>query len=528
MKQALQLKLGQSLSMTPQMQQAIRMLQLSTMELRTEIQQIIETNPFLEVEESTDTALDPNTDVEQDLTSHDEYEQRLFEQAEWQSASVSRNSKMGSATDDTWLDNKTSSDTLQDHLLWQLEMGHFSAKDQVIGNTLIESIDERGLLSDSLESLLPTVQSEWDEIKIEIQQQLTAIAAKDQHEAEHGLEDENSMLQTHQKSQEETQIIDENSADWQSYFSTVTLEDLQIMLLRIQHFDPPGVGARDLNECLRLQLKALPGQTPCVADAIHLLEHHSDALASQNLKLLLKNSGLTQERATGALELLRTLDVSPGERSYPSDTEYVIPDVIAYKLHNRWQVILNPETAPKLRMNPAYENLQPKQMPSHEQDYVKTHIQDAKWFLKSLQSRHDTLLKIATDIVACQEAFFEEGEVAMKPMILADVAQRVEMHESTISRVTTQKYIHTPRGVFELKYFFSSHVSTDDGGECSSTAIRAKIKQLIEKEAPEKPLSDSKLAQLLEKAGINIARRTVAKYRELDKIPSSSDRKRTF
>lgn len=499
MKQALQLKLGQSLSMTPQMQQAIRMLQLSTLELRAEIQQAIEINPFLEIDEHSQAEsqdADPSQELTYDQPSDgsEEYEQRLFENADWQSASTNRTSKTATTLDDNWLENKTGQEeSLQDHLLFQLEMGRFTAKDMIIGTTLIESIDSRGFLTSDIESLLHTSQSQWDDIK-------------DHYETPNFTE------------------LNTDIEEWHH----ISIDEILIMLTRIQHFDPAGVGARDITECLVLQLQALAPTTPGRTDALCLLQQHNEALASQNIKILLKKSGLNLAQIQTALALLRTLETAPGERCCPTQTEYVVPDVIAYKRNGEWQVSLNPEVAPSIKLNPSYSHVQPKQLKKDEQDFFKTNMQDAKWFLKSLQSRHDTLLKIAKDIVACQIDFFEEGELAMKPMILADVAGRVEMHESTVSRVTTQKYIHTPRGVFELKYFFSSHVSTDDGGECSSTAIRAKIKQLIAQESAAKPLSDSKIAHLLEISGINIARRTVAKYRELDKIPSSSQRKKTF
>ena len=495
--------------MTPQMQQAIRMLQLSTLELCTEIQQIVEANPFLEVEESNTSSgaeqagADANSDV-----SSDEFEQRLFEQANWQSSSQTRTSKSSGMDTDSWLENAQSDNqSLQDHLLWQLEMARFSYKDQIIGHTLIEALDTRGFLTDSLDNLLDCAQQQWQEL-IEKLETLKLERETDEN-------DEPLNEQAHQ--------LD---------LSDISPEELHVMLVRLQHFDPPGVGARDITECLYLQLKSLPDSIDFKNQAIDLIQHHGEAIASQNIKILMKQSGLTLEIIQGALALLRTLEVAPGERCCPVAIEYVIPDVIAYKHQDTWQVTLNPEVSPKVRMNPSYDNLTEKlgtqTLKSDDKDYVKNNVQEAKWFLKSLQSRHDTLLKIAKDIVACQEAFFELGDMAMKPMILADVAARVEMHESTVSRVTTQKYIHTPRGVFELKYFFSSHVSTDDGGECSSTAIRAKIKLLVSQEPAHKPLSDSKLAKELEKDGINIARRTVAKYRELDKIPASSDRKKTF
>ncbi|MBK83412.1 MAG: RNA polymerase sigma-54 factor [Gammaproteobacteria bacterium] len=499
MKQSLQLKLGQSLSMTPQMQQAIRMLQLSTLELRTEIQQILESNPFLDIEESVDnsSAQPENTDP----VSHAEYEQRMFEQADWQSSSMNRTSKSSSmGFDESWLENtSTADDNLQDHLMEQLELARLMPKDQIIGSTIIESIDSRGYLLDTLEALMPIAQSQWDEIKASLIERLDDVEDEDDFNA----------------------LLEEN-------WNEISLEDMHVLLTRIQHFDPPGVGARNTSECLKLQLEALPVDTPFRSEALKLITQHDDAIATQNIKILLRKSGFNLEIIQSSLALLRTLEVAPGERCCPTQVDYVIPDVIAYKHQDIWQATLNPEVTPKLMFNRQYRNVKTKKLDAEEKDYIKSNIQEARWFLKSLQSRHDTLLKIAQDIVEHQQAFFEEGELAMKPMILADVARRVDMHESTISRVTTQKFIHTPRGVFELEYFFSSHVSTDDGGECSSTAIRAQIRRLIQQEPPEKPLSDSKLAKLLELEGINIARRTVAKYRELDKIPPSSERKKTF
>lgn len=293
---------------------------------------------------------------------------------------------------------------------------------------------------------------------------------------------------------------------------------------RLQQFDPVGVASIDLADCLGVQLRQLPADTALRDEACALLAH-LDLLEKHDYAALRRTLQTSEDVLLEALSLLRTLDPAPGEQIGEPQVDYAVPDVIVRQHKGRWQVSLNDDVLPRVNLQQQYANIA-RNTSGEDGQYLRNCVQEAKWFIKSLQSRHDTLLKVATRIVDVQQGFFDYGDEAMKPLVLADIADAVEMHESTISRVTNQKYMMTPRGVFELKYFFSSHVGTDGGGECSSTAIRAIIKKLVAAENPRKPLSDNKLASLLNEQGINVARRTVAKYREAMRIPSSSARKR--
>lgn len=284
--------------------------------------------------------------------------------------------------------------------------------------------------------------------------------------------------------------------------------------------------AEDLRDCLRLQLMQLPEDFPLRNDALELVERFLDLLAAQDRIKLMKRLAVSGSVLDKIISLIRSLDPMPGRTIEESDSEYVVPDVFVAKVNGEWQVNLNPDIAPKLRVNPFYSNMIKRADNSKDNVSMKEHLQEARWFIKSLHSRNDTLLRVGQSIIAKQTEFLEHGAIAMKPMVLRDIAEELELHESTISRVTTQKYMHLPNGVIEFKYFFSSHVSTAAGGECSATAIRAFIKELVSNENPAKPLSDSKMAELLKEKGINVARRTVAKYREAISIPSSSQRKR--
>jgi RNA polymerase sigma-54 factor len=290
--------------------------------------------------------------------------------------------------------------------------------------------------------------------------------------------------------------------------------------------DPPGIGARSLRECLLLQLRHLPAEQPYRDEAIAICENHFSALSRNDLDDLRRHTKLPPDMLREALALIRSLHPRPGSLVADVRPEYVIPDVVVQKRQGSWTVELNPETTPRLRVNPGYLKLIRRADDGPDNTCLKTHLQEARWFIKSLASRNDTVLRVATKIVELQQNFFEYGEEAMKPLVLRDVADSLELHESTVSRVTTQKYMHTPRGTFEFKYFFSSHVNTASGGECSSTAIRAFIRKLVAAETPSKPLSDNKIAGILTEQGINVARRTVAKYREAMGIPPSNERKR--
>ncbi|MBF0255157.1 MAG: RNA polymerase factor sigma-54 [Gammaproteobacteria bacterium] len=488
MKQSLQLRLGQQLTMTPQLQQAIRLLQLSVLDLREEMQEAVESNPMLELDESEPSAgpelpepqmaapsaaLDESQDGEVRADS-EQMPDELPMDADWDSVYESpitgpREQVSGGDGDADFLAQRSQATTLYDHLMWQLNLTPFSDTDRIIATALIDSISEDGYLTTPLEEICQ------------------------------GLSDGDDPVQ---------------------------LDEVEAVLHRIQAFDPPGVGARGPQECLLLQLKQLPADTPHLAQALSLVRDHFDLLAAQERAQIRRKLKVDDATLLAIMHLIRSLAPRPGVLVADEAPQYVIPDVVVSKRNGQWHVEMNPEAMPRLRINNDYAGLVKRADSSDDNTFLRNHLQEARWLLKSLQSRHDTLLRVATSIVEHQRAFFDYGEEAMKPLVLRDIAEQLEMHESTISRVTTQKYLYSPRGTFEFKYFFSSHVSTSAGGECSATAIRALIKKLVAAENPKKPLSDSKLAAILEDQGINVARRTVAKYREALGIAPSNERKR--
>ena len=496
MKASLQLKMGQHLTMTPQLQQAIKLLQLSTLDLQAEIQEALDSNPMLElIEDSGDHDSGEKQNQDQQTSSsnaqdsakeqHDSEREDFSDSipndlpvdTAWEDiyqTSGSSNTGSGSGSEEMESDfesRNSVSETLNDHLLWQLNLTPFSDRDRAIAETIIDSIDGDGYLQSVIEDIHEGLFNEEDEDPVE-------------------------------------------------------LDEVSAVLKRIQHFDPPGVAAKDLQECLMLQLRQLDSETPWLPQAKLVVSHYINLLGSRDYAQLIRRSRLKEEDLKDVLKLIQSLNPRPGESVIQDEPEYVVPDVVVKKIKGRWKVELNPEIAPKIRVNNNYAGFIKRADNSKDNNFMKDQLQEAKWFIKSLQSRNETLLKVASKIVAHQQGFLDYGEEAMKPLILHDIAQAVEMHESTISRVTTQKYMHTPRGIFELKYFFSSHVGTASGGECSSTAIRAIIKKLIAAENPKKPLSDSKIADVLKDQGINVARRTIAKYREAMSIPPSNERKR--
>ncbi|MCU7919625.1 MAG: RNA polymerase factor sigma-54 [Candidatus Thiodiazotropha sp. (ex Dulcina madagascariensis)] len=493
MKQALQLRLGQHLTMTPQLQQAIRLLQLSALDLSQEVQEVLETNPMLEGEEdfsqrgsTTEAESRERGSSEQasgnevkanDINNESEVQtdapqlsEELPVDSEWTDiydSYLPGSGGGGEAGDNDYLMHRGGSLTLRDHLIWQMNLTPFSPLDMLIATTLIDSINEDGYFTGSLEEI---------------------------HQSLGGEE--------------------------------VTLEDVEAVLHRIQAFDPPGVGAQGPRDCLLIQLRQLPETTPDVEMAIRLCRDHFNLLVGQGQHQIMRRLKIDEAALAAVMRLIRTLNPHPGTLIANSEPEYVIPDVFVSKRNGRWLVELNGEVTPKLRVNNDYANLIRRADQSEDNTFLKNHLQEARWFIKSLMSRNETILRVASKIVEYQRGFFEHGAEAMKPLVLRDIAEALEMHESTISRVTTQKYMHTPRGTLEFKYFFSSHVATSAGGECSSTAIRALIKKLIAAEKPNKPLSDNKIAAILSDQGIKVARRTVAKYRESMGIPPSNERKR--
>lgn len=502
MKQSLDLRLGQHLTITPQLQQAIRLLQLSSLELQQEIQEALETNPLLEdgvddaesraeaadeapaaeaeveVEVDVDAetadgeveaeieAAETDLDMDQPVADED-----LVGDGEWEDGADSRVANTSDSDNRPDIDARNSRpQTLRDHLAWQMQMTPFSPTDRHIATALIDAINEDGYLSCPLEEILQLV-TKGDEPR------------------------------------------------------DIGLDEIEAVLHQLQNFDPLGVGARDLAECLQLQLKPRTGE-PLVADAIRLATPGNLALlAARDYTQLRRELKLTPEQLSEVVQLIQHLNPRPGGTVQMAAASYVVPDIIVRKFKGVWRADLNGEVSPRLRINRLYEKMIHRGDSSADNRYLQDQLQQARWLIKSLNSRNDTLLKVARTIVDRQRAFFDHGAEAMKPLVLFDIAEAVGMHESTISRVTTNKYMMTPRGIFELKYFFSSHVATADGGTCSATAIRSLIKKMIESESSIKPISDSKIAEILAQQGINVARRTVAKYRESISIPPSNQRK---
>lgn len=478
MKLSVGLKVANSLSLTPQLQQAIRLLQLSNLELEQEIQLQLESNPLLEQiddENSISTLSNSNnTDIhelDQSLNA-DHLPEELPVDTHWDEVYIHQSTALETPEFQEQEDNNHKSLNLKQHLLEQINLLHFSQIDQLIAYYLVDSLDQRGFLEAEIEEITASVQN---------------LLAEMGHEEE--VED----------------------------------DEVYVVLKHIQQLDPLGAGSRNLAECLRIQLEALPS-VPVIQDALILLEHYH-LLIANDLGKLLKQTGLNTERLKSAINMLKTLKAYPGIEFEDESSNYQIPDVIVSKKDQIWHVQLNTDILPKLRINSFYAGMIRRADQSTDNNYLKDQLYEAKNFIKSIDERHKTLLKVASCIVEHQRTFFEIGAEGMKPLILREVAEEVQLHESTVSRVTSNKYMLTPRGLFELKYFFSSHVGTTSGGEASSTAIRAMIKKLVSSENPRKPLSDNSITNLLKEEGIDVARRTVAKYRESLNIPSSSDRK---
>ena len=481
MKQSLQLRMGQQLSMTPQLQQAIKLLQLSTLDLQQEIQQALDSNMMLEAVEEERTSLSEQKVVENKVDTTDrigsegsqtEIPDELPTDSSWEDVFDTLQMSTSSAPASDMPDfevQRSKSVSLQDHLLWQMEMVPFTDRDRAMVMAIIDSVNNEGYLSNPGEEIYQGLSEQIEDLE----------------------EDE-----------------------------------FYAVLHRVQQFDPPGIAAEDLKDCLCIQLLQLPESTPFRTEALQLAKHYLDLLAAQDIAKLTRRLALSEHKLTETIALIRSLNPTPGQAIDASESEYVIPDLFVSKVNGEWRVELNPDIAPKLRVNPFYSSMIKRADNSKDNVSMKEHLQEARWFIKSLHSRNDTLLRVGRSIIERQKEFLEHGAIAMKPMVLRDIAEELELHESTISRVTTQKYMHLPNGVIEFKYFFSSHVSTAAGGECSATAIRAFIKELVSNENPVKPLSDSKMAALLKEKGINVARRTIAKYREAISIPSSSQRKR--
>lgn len=476
MKHSLQLKIGQHLTLTPQLQQSIRLLQLSTLELNQELEQMLQDNPMLELENDNpefipaETALNGSSDaapaeapaVETSVVDHSDESTAPLDDTDWTDYS-------GSTADDEDNDFHQApgaNSTLREHLLSQLLLTPLPTRTKGLVATLIEDVNEDGFLTQSLTDIAEGLRAEIED-----------------------------------------------------------LEDIELTwaLKHLQEMDPVGVGARDLGECLALQLQAMP-DCPGREHALQIVRNHLNLLAARDMGKIKKVLGIDEAALRTARALILGLNPRPGSQFGRDQTHYVVPDVFVRKVKGMWLASLNTDAIPKLRINRVYADI----LARHRENggsQLSSQLQEARWLIKNVQQRFDTILRVSQAIVDRQKHFFEHGEVAMRPLVLREIAEAVELHESTISRVTTQKFIMTPRGLYELKYFFGSHVATETGGACSSTAIRALIKQLVAAENGKKPLSDGQLATVLGQQGIVVARRTIAKYRESLQIPTASLRR---
>ena len=463
MKVGLQLRQSQQLTLTPQLQQAIRLLQLSTLEVSQESDRLLNENPFLErAEDLPTTAFNGSDNLQQapgkSTSEHNEQETAAHESAagetDWGTPSFSASSS-NDDEDAGYSEQAADKPTLRDHLIWQLNLSQLEERDKHIVGLLIDALDDNAYLAQPLEEIAELLPAELD----------------------------------------------------------ITLDDLETALVQLQHLDEPGIGARNLSECLALQLQALPRETPYLAIAQRLVEHHLDLLAAHDFVKLKKTLHCDDAALRAAQDLIVHLKPRPGEAFGHSDADYVIPDVLVVKVNGSWRARLNPEAMPRLRINQVYANILQNRGESSAQE-MSGQLQEARWFIKNLQQRFDTILRVSQAIVERQNQFFQHGKIAMRPLVLREIAEQLELHESTISRVTTQKFMLTPFGILELKYFFGSGLATKSGGSCSSTAIRELIKQLVEEEDTRNPLNDSRMSEILAQQGILVARRTVAKYRE--------------
>ncbi|MPZ46424.1 MAG: RNA polymerase factor sigma-54 [Betaproteobacteria bacterium] len=470
MKHSLQLRLSQHLTLTPQLQQSIRLLQLSTLELNQELERFLQDNPLLERDEEvvdgvTSTRIESESYAEADSApSTPEPEEPRVEAATSELGVTSlasfEDEGYGSGTRDDDDDSDfpqipSATPTLREHLLSQTGFTQMSERDRILVSLLIDALDDSGFIAQPLEEIAQMLPPELG----------------------------------------------------------VELEELSIALRHLQNLDPPGVGARNLAECLDLQLKALPECTPYRSEALETVRRHLELLAARDY-LKLKKALRCDDAALRIVQrLITNLNPRPGSAFAGDEARYIVPDVVVRKIKGIWLAALNPDAMPKLRINRMYSQILQRNRDASAQ-HLASQLQEAKWLIKNVQQRFDTILRVSQAIIDRQRHFFEHGEVAMRPLVLREIAQILDLHESTVSRVTTQKFMLTPRGIFELKYFFGSHVATETGGSCSATAIRALIKQLVSAENGKKPLSDSQLSEILGQQGIVVARRTVAKYRE--------------
>ena len=458
MKPSLQLKLGQTLTMTPQLQQAIRLLQLPVLDLSAQIQDALEENVMLEMEDLPDV---PKTDTEPTVEV-----ETIKPEDTWQTNPMERIQESNWNGEGRPINEYAdqSGQSLREHLLWQLELEDFTPRESVIGEALIDSINDDGYLTTTLEEIVD--------------------------------------------------YIGEDSA--------VSVEEIEQTLRKVQRLDPGGIGARSLAECIILQLEQLDSSTPRLKLAIEIARNHLDAVGAREYGELRRALRTTEDCLEDALALIKGCHPKPGQAVNSAAAEYVVPDVFVRKVDDRWQVEISSSGIPRLSVNQRYAQLL---RGSTDHAALRTQLQEARWLVRSLEIRNETLMKVASCIVSRQTGFLDHGDEAMKPLVLRDVAEEIGMHESTISRVTTNKYMHTPRGVYELRFFFHSGITSSMGEAISSVTIKDKIKKMIESEDRSHPLSDSRIAELLGSDGLPLARRTVAKYREELRIPPSNLRK---
>ena len=483
MKPTLQLKLSQHLTLTPQLQQSIKLLQLSTIELNQEIERIVQENPLLEIDDSAE-----QDETEYSNSTHENHLEsdvsNTPERMELQSSSTSEtksdliNDSNWSSREEDFLGTRNTGDghdfpqqpsepiSLREHLNLQLNLGQVTEREKKITGLLIDSLNDDGYLSQDLEELVGLLPQELD----------------------------------------------------------ISIEDLNLALDRLQHLDPPGIGTYNLKECLSMQLQSLPKDTPCLDKALLLVNEYLEKLASRDFNGIKKLLHCDDSDLRTVQSLITHLNPRPGAEFGNTVAHYIIPDVIVTKSGSNWVANLNPDAIPRLRINHLYANIL-KRNRSDQSQQLFNQLDEAKWLIKNVNQRFDTILRVSRAIVERQRQFFEHGAVAMRPLVLREISGNLDLHESTVSRVTTQKFMRTPKGIFELKYFFGSHVATDSGGACSATAIRAIIKQLVNAENTKKPLSDQRISEILEQQGIVVARRTVAKYRESMQIPPVNLRK---
>ena len=471
--QSLQIRLTQKLALSPQLQQAIRLLQLNRIELREYIQDALDANPLLERDESDFGQPEDNASAESSSEESSYEQDQPSAESEWESAVPGDEQWMERGSYDSFSMEPqiadTSTDSLREHLLWQINLSNFSPTDAQIAAAVVYELDDDGFLTDSLQDIRGSLAPEL--------------------------------------------LVEE--------------DEILAVLHRIQRMEPVGIATRDAAECILVQLSVLPGDTPFRELALRITRDFLDLVAEHDLDELKKRTGTSDDAIQQALELIQSLEPRPGARYDNRRDEFLVPDVYVSRIDDEWRVTLNPENDPGLKLNNYYIDLLRKSGPK-EAEYLRGRLQEARWLMSSIEMRNQTLLRVSQSIVDFQEQFFEQGEIAMRPLVLREVSESVGVHESTVSRATTRKYMLTPRGIYELKYFFSSHVRTEDGGLVSATAVKAQLQILLESEPTTRPLSDQDLSTLLRETGICVARRTVAKYRESLGIGSSSERRRLY